>query len=103
MTKPIPADETPEQRREREVRHDLKKVKGIAKMLLGQKVVDEDTGMVEPDTQAIGKAGDLLLSAAKTKIVLYGLDKRHTQKIDAKHTGIPSVDDWVAGLGRPKP
>lgn len=103
MTKPVPADETPEQRHEREVRRDLKKVKGIAKMLLGQKVVDEETGAVEPDTHAIGKAGDLILAVAKTKMTLHGLDKRHAQKVEAKVEAVQSVDDWVAGLGGEKP
>lgn len=89
---------TPEQRYEREVRRDLKKVKGIAKMLLGQKLIDEDSGAVEPDTQAIGKAGDLILAVAKAKMTLHGLDKRHTSKVEAKVSAAPSVDEWVKGL-----
>ncbi len=96
MTRPVPADETPEQRHEREVRRDLKKVKGIAKMLLGQKVVDEETGAVEPDTHAIGKAGDLILAVAKTKMTLHGLDKRHAQKVEAHVSGPNTTDAWLA-------
>ena len=96
VTKPVPANETPEQRAERRVRSIHREVKGIAKMLLGQKLVDEESGAVEPDSHAIGKAGDLLLSVAKQTSDNAGLARRHAQKVTLEKT--QSVDEYMRGL-----
>ena len=73
-----------------------KEVREIARMLLGQRTIDEESGAVEPDTSAIGKAGDLLLNVAKQKSSNAGLDKRHATKVQVSPA--PSVDEWVKSL-----
>lgn len=102
MTKPR-AKVDPNKRREDAAQREVSKlhteIRGIAKMLLGQKIVDEETGAVEPDTQAIGKAGDLLLRVAGQKAENAGLTKRHTAKVEATVTPGQTPDDWMASLG----
>lgn len=101
MTKPVPPDETPEQRGERNVNAYHAKAKAIALRLAEKRrtIRDKDGNQLETeeDVAAQGKAADIFLAIAKQKADNAGLAKRHATKIDA-NVNVPSVDDWMAGL-----
>lgn len=103
MTKPVPAGETPEQRGERNVNAYHAKAKAIAARLAEKtrNVRNKDGDLVdtEDDVAAQGKAADIYLAIAKQKADNAGLAKRHATKVEAQHSGIPSVEEWVSGLG----
>lgn len=100
MTKPVPADETPEQRGERNVNAYHAKARAIA-LRLAEKtrtVRDREGNQLETedDVAAQGKAADIFLAIAKQKADNAGLAKRHAQKVEAHVSGPNTTDAWLA-------